>query len=91
MAGSDLLNVSAQVHDTDALSRALYPPQLRQDDAVTLNVDALVTGVGETPNKTHPKYQVAPAPHAFTVWLAPLHPGESLPDAGRALRARMLP
>ncbi len=29
VAGQELLNVSAQLHDTGQLSRALYPPQLR--------------------------------------------------------------
>ena len=89
-AGERLVNVSAQVHDTNALSRALYPPQLRRDEAITLNLDALVTGVGETPNRTHPQYRVLPEPHAFTIWLAPVRAGESVPDAGRALRARAL-
>ena len=66
VAGQELLNVSAQVHDTDALARALYPPQLRVDDAVTLNLDHRVTGVGETPNKTHRKYRVLPGAFEYT-------------------------
>ena len=85
-AGSGLLNVSAQIHDTDALSRALYPPQLRVDEAVTLNLDYRVTGVGETPNKTHPRYRVQPGPFEYSVRLRPLRAGESVTDAGRALR-----
>jgi beta-galactosidase len=86
VAGSELLNVSAQFHDTEALSRALYPPQLRADEAVTLNLDHRVTGVGETPNKTHRKYRVLPGPVQFSVQLRPLRAGEQLEDAGRALR-----
>ena len=89
VAGKDLLNVSAQFHDTVALSRALYPPQLRADEAVTLNLDHRVTGVGETPNKTHEKYRVLPGVDEYSVWLVPLRKGESVPDAGRALRAKM--
>ena len=79
--------MSAQVHDTDALSRALYPPQLRLDDAVTLNLDHRVTGVGETPNKTHPKYRVLPGPHEYTVWLAPIPSGRVV-AGGRTRVAR---
>ncbi len=87
VAGRELLNVSAQIHDTDALSRALYPPQLRVADAVTLNLDSRVTGVGETPNKTHPKYRVRPATYEYTLYLRPLRKGEAPADAGRALRS----
>ena len=86
VAGAELLNVSAQFHDTDALSRALYPPQLRTDNAVTLNIDHRVTGVGETPNKTHRKYRVLPGQFEYTVRFRPIRKGESLTDAGRALR-----
>jgi beta-galactosidase len=86
VAGGEPLNVSAQVHDTDALARALYPPQVREDEAVTLNLDHRVTGVGETPNKTHRKYRVLPGPFDYSVRLRPLRKGESIPGAGRALR-----
>jgi beta-galactosidase len=89
VAGKEWLNVSAQVHDTVALSRALYPPQLRADSDVTLNLDHRVTGVGETPNKTHPKYRVLPAAYDYSVWLEPLRKGEPIAQAGRALRLRL--
>jgi beta-galactosidase len=89
VAGRGLLNVSAQVHDTEALARALYPPQLRADSAITLNLDHRVTGVGETPNKTHPKYRVLPGPFDFSIWIEPLRAGRSVEDAGRALRSRI--
>jgi beta-galactosidase len=86
VAGTQLLNVSAQFHDTEALSRALFPPQLRSDAAVTLNLDHRVTGVGETPNKTHRKYRVLPGPYDYSVRIRPVRAGESLAGAGRALR-----
>jgi beta-galactosidase len=85
VVGQGLLNVSAQVHDTWQLSRALFPPQLRSDSAITLNLDHLVTGVGETPNRTHPKYRVLPVQHQYRVRLKPWRKGESLSDAARAL------
>jgi beta-galactosidase len=86
VAGRELLNVSAQVHDTDALSRALYPPQLRLDAAVTLNLDYRVTGVGETPNKTQGRYRVLPGVFEYSLRLKPLRGGEPVSEAGRALR-----
>ena len=89
VAGASLLNVSAQVHDTDALSRALYPPQLRLDAGVTVNLDHRVTGVGETPNKTHPAHRVLPGRFDYSVRLRPLRKGESAADVGRLVRARV--
>jgi beta-galactosidase len=86
VAGRELLNVSAQIHDTEALSRALYPPQLRVDDAVTLNLDHEVTGVGETPNPTSPPYRVLPRPVEYAVKLRPLRGTETVAEAGRAIR-----
>jgi beta-galactosidase len=87
--GGGLLNVSAQLYDTDHVSRALYPPQLERSGPVTLNLDHAVTGVGETPNKTHPRYRVLPGSFHYVVHLQPLRPGDTPAEIARQLLARM--
>lgn len=54
------LNFSLHRHDTDNLTRAVYPYQLYPTDTPTLNVDYEVTGVGETARRQLAQYRVMP-------------------------------
>jgi len=83
VAGENLLNVSAHHFSTDDLSRALYTPQLHQQDGITLNIDHLMAGVGDTPRKVLPKYQVQPGEYRYRVRLRPFGTGEQPIELGR--------
>ncbi len=65
------LNVSAQNYRTDNLTRARYRFQLIPGQGITLNLDPRVTGVGETPIPTRPRYRTMPEPLSFTVRFVP--------------------
>ncbi len=71
ISGDDLLNISARPYETDNLYRAEYPWQLRKSNAITLDIDHRVTGVGCTAIKTLPAYRVRPQVYEFTVYLRP--------------------
>ncbi|RPI29340.1 MAG: DUF4981 domain-containing protein [Acidobacteria bacterium] len=83
VSGDTLLNVSAHHFSTDNLSRALYTPQLRKQDGITLNIDHRMAGVGDTPRKVLPKYQVAPGEYRYRVRLRPFGTGERPIELGR--------
>jgi beta-galactosidase len=72
-------NVSAQHFTTDNLSRAWYPFQLKGGEGVTLNVDARLTGVGETPINTLEPYRALPGPVRFSVRLRPVDTSKDVP------------
>ena len=54
-----------------AIERAIYPFQLKEDEMLTLNIDIKVTGVGDTPVPTLPKYRTYPVNYDYSVILVP--------------------
>ncbi|WP_458210888.1 beta-galactosidase small subunit-related protein [Haladaptatus sp. NG-SE-30] len=86
--GHPSLNVSAHHVSPENLDRALFNYQIEDGDAVTLNLDHSVTGVGGTPVQTLPEYRVVPdGPFSFVVGLRPVTDEES----PMALSRRNLP
>ncbi|WP_227356618.1 beta galactosidase jelly roll domain-containing protein [Haladaptatus salinisoli] len=86
--GHPSLNVSAHHISPENLDRALFDYQIEDGDAVTLNLDHAVTGVGGTPIQTLPEYRVVPDDSfSFVVGLRPLTDEES----PMALSRRNLP
>jgi len=69
---NELFNFSAQKYSTANLDRAHYPFQLKEEDAVTLNLDHRVSGVGGTANSVLNPYRVAPGEFEFTFTIKPL-------------------
>jgi len=88
VAGAEPLDLSAQIHDTDNLARAVYPFQLRPTGAVTLNLDHAVSGVGGTAISVLDKYRVFPGPYRYTVRLRPFQASREGP---RSLYAQGMP
>jgi beta-galactosidase len=72
ISSSEHFNFSAQSTESDNLSRALYPFQLKPFDGVTLNVDYALSGVGCTAISVLNKYRVMPSEHRFHLVLEPL-------------------
>jgi beta-galactosidase len=71
ISSSQLFNFSAQQVESDNLSRALYPFQLKPFDGVTLNVDYAMSGVGCTAISVLNKYRVMPSEHHFRLVIEP--------------------
>lgn len=71
IAGNQLFNFSAQVYDTDNLTRARYPYQLNETDNYTFNFDYVTSGVGCTAISVLNKYRVTPQVYEFTTVLEP--------------------
>jgi beta-galactosidase len=65
------LNMSVQKWETDNLSRALVIPQLKQYDAVTVNIDPQVSGVGCTAVSVLNKYRVFPNELTYAIRIIP--------------------
>jgi beta-galactosidase len=65
------LNFSLHRHNTDNLTRAVYPYQLYQTDTPTLNVDYEVTGVGETARRQLVQYRVLPSEKEYKLVFRP--------------------
>ncbi len=80
VTGDELLQFSAHHFSTDNLSRAGYTFQLEEDEAITLNIDHRVSGVGGTSISTLNQYRVLPRVYEFTVYLFPLSFGVRGPD-----------
>jgi beta-galactosidase len=53
------------------IERAVYPFQLKEGEMLTLNIDNKVTGVGDTPVPTLPKYRTYPVTYDYSVILVP--------------------
>lgn len=53
------------------IERAVYPFQLETDDDLTLNIDYKITGVGDTPVPTLPKYRTYPGHFNYTILIIP--------------------
>lgn len=60
VTAGELFNFSVQKYDTDNLTRAYYTFQLKDSDAITLNLDHRVSGVGCTAISVLNKYRVLP-------------------------------
>jgi beta-galactosidase len=70
--GSDLFNFSCHQFSPDNLERAMYPFQLEKSDQVYLNLDAYVSGVGETAKSTLQQYRILPGVYEFSFRIKPL-------------------
>jgi beta-galactosidase len=66
------LNFSLHMYDTDNLTRAVYPFQLKKSGYLTLNVDYEVTGVGETARRQLAQYRVMPAMKEYKLVFRPI-------------------
>ena len=70
-SGDKLFNFSAQSYDTDHLSRAQYPYQLKPDDAINFNFDYATSGVGCTAISVLNEYRVLPNVYSFVSRIKP--------------------
>jgi beta-galactosidase len=71
ISSSEPFNFSALNVESDNLSRAWYPFQLKPFDGITLNVDYALSGVGCTAISTLNKYRVMPAERKFKLVFEP--------------------
>ncbi|MBK7228512.1 MAG: DUF4981 domain-containing protein [Ignavibacteriales bacterium] len=53
------------------IERAVYPFQLEVADDLTLNIDYKITGVGDTPVPTLPKYRAYPVNYNYSIIITP--------------------
>jgi beta-galactosidase len=53
------------------IERAVYPFQLEVADDLTLNIDYKITGVGDTPVPTLPKYRTYPVNYNYSIYVIP--------------------
>ncbi len=53
------------------MERAVYPFQLKEDEMLTLNIDYKITGVGDTPVPTLPKYRTYPVSYDYSIYIIP--------------------
>jgi len=72
ISSSELFNFSAQQVESDNLSRALYPFQLKAYDGVTLNLDYALSGVGCTAISVLNQYRVMPTQYQFQLVFEPM-------------------
>ncbi len=79
VTGVELFNFSAQIYDPDNLDRSYYAFQLKDSDAITLNLDHQVGGVGCTAISVMNKYRVLPIPYDFSFTFKPFSSGEISP------------
>jgi len=70
-SGDELFNFSAQIYDTDHLTRAQYPYQLIPSDAITFNFDYATSGVGCTAVSVLDEYRVLPGVYSFISMVKP--------------------
>ena len=71
ISASEPFNFSAQNVQSDNLSRAWYPFQLKPFDGVTLNLDYALSGVGCTAISVLNKYRVMPSERQFQLVFEP--------------------
>ncbi|MEP2278184.1 glycoside hydrolase family 2 TIM barrel-domain containing protein [Maribacter sp.] len=69
--GDQTFNLSAQIYDTDNMTRSYYRRQLKEVDYITLNLDHAVSGVGGTAISVLNKYRVQPKQYNFTFYITP--------------------
>ncbi|MEI6678019.1 MAG: glycoside hydrolase family 2 TIM barrel-domain containing protein [Mariniphaga sp.] len=70
-SGDQLFNFSAQVYDTENLTRAQYPYQLKLSDGITFNFDYVTSGVGCTATSVLNEYRVLPKVYSFVSVIKP--------------------
>ncbi|MEI7523920.1 MAG: glycoside hydrolase family 2 TIM barrel-domain containing protein [Mariniphaga sp.] len=70
-SGDQLFNFSAQCYDTDHLTRAQYPYQLKPSDSITFNFDYATSGVGCTTISVLNQYRVLPGVYSFISVIQP--------------------
>jgi beta-galactosidase len=70
--GDKLFNFSAQIYDTENLTKAMYTYQLSPSDGITFNLDYATSGVGCTAAGVFPEYQVMPGRYDFKLIVKPL-------------------
>jgi len=70
-SGDQLFNFSAQNYDTDHLSRAQYPYQLRTSKNITFDFDYATSGVGCTAISVLNEYRVVPKVYSFVTKVRP--------------------
>jgi len=75
-SGDQLFNFSAQIYDTDQLTRAQYPYQLTPSEGITLNFDYATSGVGCTAISVLNEYRVLPKAYSFVSKVKPFSPKE---------------
>lgn len=71
ISASEPFNFSALNVQSDNLSRAWYPFQLKPFDGITLNLDYALSGVGCTAISTLNKYRVTPSERKFQLVFEP--------------------
>ena len=69
--GDQTFNTSAQMYDTDNMTRSYYQRQLKAVDYITLNLDHKTSGVGGTAISILNQYRVLPIPYEFTFYIKP--------------------
>ena len=69
LVGEDKLNFS--LNPFNNLDRTVYPFQLQKDGNVELNIDYKITGVGDTPVPTLPRYRTYPGKYSYTINIYP--------------------
>ena len=62
-------NFSVTTFENDG--RAIYAFQLKPADAIVLNIDHAITGVGGTPVQTRPRYRTYPEAFRYRIRLLP--------------------
>jgi beta-galactosidase len=81
LRGEVPLNLSCHEFSDDNLTKAQYPFQLRETEAITVNLDYLVTGVGGTPIPTLDKYRIKPGSYEFSLEIRPFSTRQTDPEA----------
>ncbi len=69
--GDGTFNASAQIYDTDNMTRSYYRHQLKEVDYISLNLDHSVSGVGGTAISILNKYRVLPKEYEFVFYIRP--------------------
>jgi len=72
ISSPDLFNFSLHKFETDNLSRAVYPHQLKPAGYLTLNIDFKVSGVGGTAIRQLEPYRVKPKEAIYHLRIEPL-------------------
>lgn len=73
--GQSALNISAQKFTTDNLDRARYTYQLKSANAVILNMDHIVSGLGTKFHEPLEQYQVKTKPYTYSIRICPVTAG----------------
>ncbi len=71
-SGDEVFNFRVSEYETDHLTRAQYPYQLRKSGKTIFDMDYEVTGVGETATRTLTKYRVYPNTYSRRIIIEPI-------------------